>query len=571
MRNKLIIFSVVVISTLTGCKDVLERYPLDSPSAETFYNNALEIERGVNTCYEVIRELEDNQYVMPITFDLFTDIGFARQGADNQAVAKGEHSSRTNMFYGYWRRAYRGISRCNTMLKVIEEKPELLTAEQIKQFRGEALFLRAFYYSRLVNHFGDVPLLLEPEYIVSEARNVSRTPKEQVIAQIVTDFTEAADLLPEEYTKDTDKGRATKGAANTFMARLALYQGMYDLAAASAGKVIDSKVYSLYPKYGDLFVTKGLRDNNNKELIFVEDYSTEIKKFTQLVLLSSTRNTGGWATIVPSQNLIDSYHCLDDMNIDESPMFDKSKPFENRDPRLKLSFVVPGERFGDFRLESHVDSLTCYRYSTGTMVTNNDCYTVNQFTSYTGYYVRKYNDVDYISKNTLGDYPIIQSRYAEVLLTYAEAKIELNEIDQSVVDALNAIRQDRDDVKMPTFTLASLGGQEQARRIVRHERKVELAFEGFRYMDLRRWGWADTYLNRPLVGRPFKGSFTEWPAVTFDTNGEPVYDVDDYEPHPSTDYRVVEPRSFIKGQHELWPIPQTERDMNSNLSQNPNY
>lgn len=571
MMNKLIIISTIYAFVLIGCTDVLDKYPLDKPSAETFYNNASEIEKGVNACYEVVRELQEEQYIMPIVFDLFTDIGYVRVAGDYQTLARGEHSSRLNIFLGYWRRAYRGVSRCNIMLKVIEEKSHLLTDAQIKQFRGEALFLRALYYSRLVQHFGDVPLSLEPVYVVSEARNVTRAPKEQVVAQIMNDFRDAAELLPEEYAKDADKGRATKGAANAFMARMALYWGMYDVAEESAQAVIASNKYALYPKYGELFVTRGLRDKTNKELIFVDDYSAEINRYTSFVLLTSTRNTGGWATVVPTQNLIDSYHCLDDKNIAESALFNKAKPFENRDPRLRLSFVVPGDRYGDYRFESHVDSLNCYQYSTGKMVKNNDSYSVNQYTSYTGYYVRKFNDEDYVNKNTRCDYPIIHCRYAEVLLTYAEAKIELNQIDQSVVDALNQIRQDRDDVKMPAFTLATLGGQEQARLKVRHERKVELAFEGFRYMDLLRWDWAEIYTNRPVLGRPFKGGFTDWPQVTFDANGEPVYDVDHYEAHPSTDYRIVDNRLFVKGKNELWAIPQTEIDMNPKLTQNPKY
>jgi hypothetical protein len=158
-----------------------------------------------------------------------------------------------------------------------------------------------------------------------------------------------------------------------------------------------------------------------------------------------------------------------------------------------------------------------------------------------------------------------------VLLTYAEAKIELNQIDQSVVDALNHLRQDREDVKMPLFTLENLGNQQQARIKVRHERKIELAFEGFRYTDLRRWGWASTYANRPLMGRPFKGDYADWPDVKFDENGEPVYDYNNYVPHPSTDYRIVENRLFTPNKHELWPIPESERLLNPNLWQNPGY
>src|SRR5690606_20067973 len=117
-------------------------------------------------------------------------------------------------------------------------------------------------------------------------------------------------------------------------------------------------------------------------------------------------------------------------------------------------------------------------------------------------------------KNTQVDLPLILARYAEVLLTYAEAKIELDEIDQSVVDTINLIRNSRQDVKMPTFTIASLGNKTEARKIIRQERKIELAFEGFRHIDLRRWGLAEKYLNHPIMGRPVDGSYAEWPDVS---------------------------------------------------------
>lgn len=569
--KKIFIFSVVATLTLTSCKDVLEKYPLDKPSAETFYNSASEIERGVNACYDNLRETSTNMYNFPMSLDLMTDIGFPRQDSRFKEIAKGEHSSETDIFLSVWRSSYTGINRANNMQTVINEKSNLLTDEQRKFLEGQLLFLRAYYYTRLVTYFGDVPLLLKPVETLNEARNVTRTPKAEVIAQIMKDYDEAVQRLPEAYSNPVDVGRATKGTANAYKARAALYFGMYDVAAKSAKAVMDSKKYSLYAKYGDLFVSKGLKDPANKEVIFSEEFSAEIAKYTELTLHNSSRNTGGWSTSVPSQNLVDSYHCIDDKNISESTWFNKAKPFENRDPRLKLSIVLPGEKFGDYRYQTHMDSVTCYQYSTGRMVTNNDSYSINQFTSFTGYLTRKYNDEEYVGRNTKCDYPIILLRYAEVLLTYAEAKIELNQIDQSVLDALNAIRQDRDDVKMPAFTLASLGGQEKARVKVRHERKIELAFEGHRYTDLRRWGLAEIYANVPILGRPFKGNYTEWPNVTFDLNDEPVYNVNNYAPHPSTDYRVIENRLFIKGKHELWPIPQTERNMNPKLNQNPQY
>ena len=238
---------------------------------------------------------------------------------------------------------------------------------------------------------------------------------------------------------------------------------------------------------------------------------------------------------------------------------------------MRLGFVVPGDRYGDFIFESHVDSTSCWSYAENGKVTNKDCYSFSPYTSYTGYCTRKFSDPSYADKNEKGDYPLILCRYAEVLLTYAEAKIEANDIDKSVVDALNEVRNGRDDVKMPALSLSALSDQSKARVIVRHERKVELAFEGFRYFDIRRWDGFWKYANRPVMGRPFKGKFEDRPNVTFDENDEPVYDYDAYMPHPSSDYRLVENRTFVQQKHELWPIPQRERNVSPQLTQNPGF
>lgn len=571
MKNYIII--CIIVFSFIGCSDVLDKFPLDKPAQETFYTNAREIRNGINACYRfLMTENDDRSYIFPIVLDCMADVGFPRQDVEQKFIAKGEHSSRTGIINSCYNRAYMGIGRCNNMLQTIDEKSSLLTDVQIRQYRGEALFLRAYYYTKLVVYYGDVPLVVEPVKTVTEASVMLRTPKEQVIDQILADYTEAAGLLELSYSADADKGRATRGAANALKARAALYFGKFDVAAAAARAVIESGVYELYPTYRNLFVPAGLWDANNKELILLREFGAAISDYHNLPQYLLTRNTAGWACLVPSQSMIDSYECLDGKNIAESPLFNKARPFENRDPRLKLSFLVPGERFGNFQYECHYDSTTCYNYATEARVTNNDCYQINQYTSYTGYYLLKYNDINYSTRLNQGDYPLVICRYGEVLLTYAEAKIELNQIDQSVVDAINSIRRDRDDVKMPEYTLADFNDQQTARLKVRHERKIELAFEGFRYTDIRRWGWAAKYGNQPILGLPFLGTYTDWPTVVFDENGEPQYPGNEsYAPHPSTDYRVVENRLFRVGTHELWPIPERERELNPDLTQNPGY
>ena len=150
-----------------------------------------------------------------------------------------------------------------------------------------------------------------------------------------------------------------------------------------------------------------------------------------------------------------------------------------------------------------------------------------------------------------------------MLLNYAEAKIELNEIDQSCLDAINAIRR-RPSVLMPL--IAAGKGQEEMRKIIRRERKVELAMEGLRLQDIRRWQIADKAMDGPLYGRPQKPySYKDQGTPVFDDNGIP-----DYSSYADK-LRVIEVRSFNADRDYLWPIPQSEIDVNDQLEQNPGY
>lgn len=573
-KSVIIITITTIVFSFIGCTDILEKYPLDTPSQETFWTKAVEIERGINACYSFLQETSNNDNLFPLVLDCFTNSGYIRLAGDFKTIAMGDHDDRNGQIVSTWMRAYQGIGRCNVMLKLIEDKASLLTDAQKKQLRGEALFFRAYYHMRLIFYFGDVPLITSPVETVSEGVNLTRTPKEQVYQQIMDDFTEAAGLLELQYTNATDIGRVTRGTANAYKARAALYFSDFDTAAKAAKAVIESGVYQLYPKYGDLFVSKGLWDTDNKEILLKREYSATLPSYHSLpIVLQGRMPTGGWSSFVPSQQLVDSYYCIDGKNIAESPLFDKANPFDNRDPRLALTIILPGSRFGRYKYETHIDSTQTWDYESNTSVPNGNCYTASPVAvSHTGYLFRKYNDEEYISKRTQGDYPIILCRYAEVLLTYAEAKIELGEIDQSVIEVINSIRRDRDDVKMPQYTLSDLTDQNKARLIIRHERKIELAFEGFRYHDLKRWGLASTYGNQPVLGRAFKGSYSEWPEVSFDINGEPVYDYNNYRAFTSyPDYRIVEHRLYTVGKHELWPIPQRDLNINPNLVQNPGY
>lgn len=159
-------------------------------------------------------------------------------------------------------------------------------------------------------------------------------------------------------------------------------------------------------------------------------------------------------------------------------------------------------------------------------------------------------------------------RYAEVLLIYAEAKIELNQIDADCLAAINLVRG-RSDVNMPLVT----GGlsQSQMRNLVRYERKIELGNENLRWDDLLRWKRAETIMTRPIFGRPLLGEYSVYPAVTFDSFGDPMCDETNYVGSPSTDYRVLIRTNFNKNRDYLWPISETEFNLNPGLKQNPGW
>jgi starch-binding outer membrane protein, SusD/RagB family len=165
--------------------------------------------------------------------------------------------------------------------------------------------------------------------------------------------------------------------------------------------------------------------------------------------------------------------------------------------------------------------------------------------STTGFNIKKYINTEDFANPSNNGINIILIRYAEVLLTYAEAKIESNAIDQSVYDAINAIRNGRTDVSLPA--IAGNLSPDELRTIVRQERVVELAFEGLHLQDIRRWKTAESVVPGPVYG------------ITYNDNGT------------SKIIQVAVNRIFDAGKHYLWPIPQTERDQDPNLEPNPGW
>lgn len=556
LYKHIFVLALIVIVT-PACGDQLTKAPLDSPSDAMFFSNQGELEMALNGIYNRLWwHINSHQAVQNL--DNTTDIGFLRDGSIRD-LADGSSSSESQGFEMMWEDLYQGIARANNLLQNKDKAQDVVTEEFLVRVEAEARFLRAFYYHYLTGLYGDVPLLTEVPTI--EEAEIGRTSKSEVVNQIISDLEFASENLPVNWSGD-DEGRSTKGAALTLMARVALYNEDYDLAIQAAQDVIDLDEYSLYPDYENLFQYEGIR---NSEVIFDVPYQQGVNTHSYPQRAGS-RMVGSFSTVVPSQFMVDSYQASDGLPIDQSGVYDPSQPFENRDPRLDASIVRSQSTFGGYVFETHPDSTETTRTEDGARVSNQDV--TNPFATFTGYLWRKYNDIeDYPENRRSSELNFIFMRYAEVFLTYAEAKIESNDIDQSVLNALNRIRARGYGVdfsqtgQYPEITSTD---QTVLRREVRNERKVELANEGFRLFDIRRWGIADIVMDGPLIGRPI-GAYSEISsAPAINENGHPDYGaLQDF-------YRHVIERTF-RSRDWLYAIPQSEINVNENVTQNPGY
>lgn len=544
------IFFLILLTTLMSCEDYLEKYPLDAPSSSTFPKSKDELIIAINGAYNALYYQPSSYMQAELYYEGGTDINFIRGGfANMDAVTMGNSTPQTGIYSSAWNRYYSAIQRTNFILENMESAREQIDAATCDLVEAQAKFLRAWNYMYLTEFYGDIPLITTS--LSLEEAQTPRSPKNQVVESMLSDLDFAASKLPVSYSS-ADKGRATKGAALALKARIALYNEKYSDAAAAAQQVMGLG-YKLHANYGDLFQLAG---NNSEEIIFQLSYHLDVRKNTDAVIMNS-RKGSGWSVSVPTQWLVDSYLCTDGKSIDKSSLYDPANPFENRDSRLKQSIVVPQTWVAGYLFETHPDSTTTI--FNGARVNNLEV--TNPYATFTGYLWRKNNDETQFTAPYNGSaMPFKLIRYAEVLLTYAEAKIELNQIDQSVLDAINLVRQ---RVQMPNVE-AGLS-QAEMRKIIRNERKVELAGEGWRTFDIRRWKIAEHVLNGNLPGRKYKDYWFNPGIPSINEYGHPVYANQDQI------FKVIQVRNFNPSRDYLWPIPQKEMDINSELVQNPGY
>lgn len=564
--KKTILSIISVLILTTGCQK-LDLNPLSEGSSENWFKNENEIDLALFDLYrDELWYVEGNRL---FNTDRFSDDWNQREylydWIAGSVTGEWGDSEKT------WANTYKGIARANTILASLDNAEGVVSEEKLNQFRGEASFFRAAFYSYLIFLYGDVPFVTD--YItIEEAFETGRTDKDIILEQIYKDFDVAIENLPEAYSGGLK--RATKGAAYAFKARIATWMLDYETARDAAKGCIELGVYSLHADFRDLFLS---RTNSSPELIFSIPRSTELTGETMSTSSMYPRNVGGTATAQPSWELFCSFTCIDGLPIDESDLFDPSEPFKNRDPRLAETIVEFGTEHLGFIYDP--GALQVMNVSTGKMIKNKDTQLNDQYAAYNGLALRKGVDEEWTDdKRTDTDIKIM--RFADVLLMYAEAKIELNEIDASTLDAINQVRARAYKVNLSqtgAYPAVTETSQAALRTIIRNERHVELAWENRRWFDLIRWRLAEEALIQPVMALPTKAGLEDNIAsgdFFFPKDALPEIDenglVSFSKMLATGKVRAVVPRNFSERQY-LFPIPTKEIMINDNLKQNPGY
>jgi len=566
-NNALKSIVVIVIAFMTSCQD-LDLNPLYYGSSENWYSSEEELEMSVNGLYRsVFWRLADHTW----------DDDF--QSRNNvSAITGGTINGETSDVGTLWTNSYKAIARANVLLENIEKIRSLgLTEKKVKQYAAEARFVRAAQYANLVFYFGDV-VYVDSDITIEQAFKMGRMDKNLVMEKVYEDFDSAVVNLPLTYSAN-EITRATKGAAYALKARHALYNGDWALAAQAAKNCMDLGVYTLHSNFSNLFLAS---TRKSPESILVFPRSIE---FNSLVYAPGTvqayvpRNRGGYASRYPSMDLFYSFLCSDGKPIDESPLFDPKMPFKNRDPRCVATIVEFGSLHLGVIYDPNPKTTHVMNYLTGRSIPNKDTKSVDQYASYNGLILKKGIDEAWVNDNTFRvDPDLIYMRYADVLLTYAEAKIELNEIDQTVLDAINSVRARAYGVNLSSnsYPKVTTTNQTELRTIIRFERRMEFAFEGLRYYDIIRWRIAEKVLNKPNYGLLDRDQLIQYVDYGYwFTPVTPEIDEDahaDLTPLYNNGFiNLIVQRSFNADRQYLWPIPSKELLINDNIAQNPNY
>jgi len=529
--------AVLVLLGLSSCNGVMDLTPKDQFADEAVFTDPNLAQAFVNDMYRglghglyeiMLASISDETHFIhnyntePIVKSIIT-------ASDRGAIDDGRFA------HFNWGPTYSRIRQTNIFLSKIDGTT--FDAALKQRMKGEVFFLRAYFYHNLMRMYGGVPIITKV-YGLNEDYQAARNSFQETVAFIVANADSAAALLPLSYS-GIDLGRATRGAALALKARVLLYAAsdLYNVnpsgqpengyttpqdrtalwrAAKDAAKaVMDLGIYGLFrptpanaqeatKNYGDLFL-----QTMSEEVILSRFFLSTRDDGYNPGLHNGPNGFHTWGGNTPIQNLVDDYRMADGSTFDWSNATEAAAPYANRDPRFYASIAYDGAswrpRPDDVKGLDPVGFIQTFRQlsirNDSGRVTDvvpgldtRDSPVENWNGAYSGYYVRKFVDPSINAQFIKEQVPWIFFRYAEVLLNYTEASIELNELG----DALTVLNQIRVRAGMPPFSAAL--GQAALRDEYRNERRVEMAFEEQRFFDVRRWMTAPQVLSKVAGG-----------------------------------------------------------------------
>lgn len=539
---------------MTSCDDFFDTAPKDALSPATFWKTESDAQQAVVACYQDWNNPATGSTDVFFA-DCMSDISFSHTGSSKyKYVGNGSTTQASTVSYY----SYTTIRRCNLVLANIDKVP--FTNESVKNdLIGQVRTIRAWRYFQMNYWYGGVPLIVDLPQLAEDAR-LPRDTEETVKKFVYDELDQAVTELNE---KPEARGRIAKGTALAIKMRASLYWGDLDQAMKAARAIQDLHLYELEKTltYQELFSLQG---RDSKEIICSMQHIPTTYAFGNTIRLFNNQD-GGWASFVPTQNLVDMYEMSNGlMPEEEGSGYDPTHPFANRDPRLKNTIIYPGQDWlgadNKVRVFNTLDKTIDGKKNVDYMDAATNA-------SHTGLIWAKYTVPITQYSASLGNDELcpILFRYAEVLLTIAEIDVERNENFDEVYSILDELRTRQGMIPVDRSRYAS---QQRLRELVRRERCLELAGEGLRRPDLLRWKdengkvLAETLLNGPLYRMVGTVDASNPDPDMRATIEQPTED--------NKNLRRLEDRTFSAFQRYL-PFPQDQLNTNPNLKQNEGY
>lgn len=472
---------------LSSCSDVLDITPTDRYPDPIVWQDENLLKMFVNEQYSGICTKDNYYKIMYFGDDIFSKYNEGGCDLIRENILTADNVGSLNNILHVWDNSYKFIQNINVFFKNIGESS--IDESVKKELIAEMKFIRAYIYAKLIWAYGGVPIIEEAFDINSDWSQVERNSWDECVTYIVKNLDEVIADLPD---RPSERNRASGNAARALKSRVLLYDASILnnpsndkqkwQRAADAAEALFDKGYTLATDYQKMFL-----DVNCSEFILAKEFSETY--YCRLTFYIGTAGSSGQALAVPSLNIVDAYETTDGEipvtnselgTINPKSIYDPSNPYDNRDPRFYASIYYNGSNFIDRKIET---------YKGGRDVTNQDA-------TMTGYYIRKFIEEDKGVSETqhyTGPFPLF--RLSEIYLNYAEAQYHLGNEDLAR-EYINKIRE-REGIKMPPVTST---GEELLNKIY-HERMIELAFEGHRYFDVRRWKIAEKTETTHIMGQ----------------------------------------------------------------------